>query len=74
MNYKCAKCGADVGNGGVASCAIVSDIDPDQPGMVRNLRFCRDREDNGETIKGCASRVLSAANLKHYMEERDGAQ
>jgi len=71
VNYECAKCGADVGNGSVQSAVIVSDLDPDTPGMVRNLYFCRDHEDkDGHKIKGCANKVLSAANLKHHKEEK----
>lgn len=68
--YQCARCGANVGNGGVDQCSVVSDIDPDTPGMVRNLRFCRDREDDGKKIKGCTGKVLSPSNLKHYEESR----
>lgn len=72
--YSCAKCGADVGNGGLDQCSVVSDIDPDT-GLIRNPRFCRDREEDGKTIKGCTNRVLSAANLKHYKESQNaGAQ
>lgn len=68
--YECDRCGADCGNGGVRDCAIVADLDPDNEGHVRNLHFCRDREEDGRKIKGCARKLLSATNLKHREESR----
>lgn len=74
-SHVCDRCPADVGNGGVTDALIVSDLDPDNPGHVRNLHFCRDREVDGKKVKGCANKVLSAANLKSYNERNeDGAQ
>lgn len=70
-SHECDRCGTSVGNGGVTSCTVVSGLDPDRPGMVRNLHFCLDREENGENIKGCTNKVLSATNLKHYNETRE---
>lgn len=70
MNYECARCGADVGNGGLDASLVVNDLDPDHPGQVRTLRFCRDREEGGSKVKGCARKVLSSSNLKHYEENR----
>lgn len=69
-SFNCDKCGGDCGNGGVAACLVVSDLDPENSGMVRNLHFCRDREEDGKTVKGCAKKVLSPTNLKHYEETR----
>lgn len=69
--HECDRCGTDVGNGGVLQCVVVSDLDPDDPGMVRNLHFCRDRDEGGKLVKGCARKVLSPANLKHYEEARE---
>lgn len=71
-SYSCDRCGTDVGNGGVQMCAVVSDLDPDRESMVRNLHFCRDREDDeGNKTKGCTNKVLSATNLKHYHETKE---
>lgn len=60
----CDRCGADVGNAGVDKCVIVSDLDPDRPGMVRNLHFCREN--------GCSGKVLSKRNLRYLLEGGDG--
>lgn len=69
--FECDKCGEDVGNGGVLAALVVSDLDPDNPGMVRSLHFCRDREDKtGTVIKGCDGKVLNANHLKHYKEKQ----
>lgn len=68
-SHVCDKCGSDCGNGGVLDCLVVSDLD-EENNTVRNLHFCRDREGEGKTIKGCAKKVLSPANLKHYEESR----
>lgn len=54
----CDRCGTELGNGSVDKCIIVADLDPRQPGLVRNLHFCR-----GE---GCAEAVLSADNMRAY--------
>lgn len=69
--HVCDKCGADCGNGGVLDALVVSDLDPDSGG-VRNLHFCRTREENEKTVKGCAEKLLSPPNLKHYEETRNG--
>lgn len=69
--HECDKCGTGVENGSISVALVVSDKDPDQPGMVRTLHFCRDREEaDGTKIKGCDKKVLSPANLKHYEESR----
>jgi hypothetical protein len=54
----CDRDGTDVGNGGIDLCVIVSDVDPDNRGMVLNLHFCREN--------GCDKKVLSARNLEHF--------
>lgn len=72
--FICDRCGEDCGNGGVIDSLVVSDIDPDNPGHVRNLHFCRARENDGKTVKGCDSKVLSNSNLKFYKEHRDATE
>ena len=66
--YVCDRDGVDVGNGGVDQAAIVSDLDPDT-GNVRVLHFCRDRQVDGKTVKGCAGRVLTAKALADYLAQ-----
>lgn len=66
-SFVCDKCGADVENGGVFSALVASDIDMES-GAVVNYHWCRDRVVDGKKIKGCASKVLSAANLDHYRQ------
>lgn len=70
--YRCDRCGADVGNGGVEQCAVVADLDPDAVGQLRTLHLCRDHEDDtGRKVPGCAwSRVLTAKALADYNETR----
>lgn len=68
-SFECDRCGADCGNGGVLDCVVVSDLDLDNPGHVANYHFCRDREEDGKKIKGCANKVLSTTNLKHRKGE-----
>lgn len=74
ISYQCARCGADLGNGGVQSCAIVVDLDPATGEQTqRNLRFCRDRPDPdnpGKNIHGCRDRVFTKKALRHYHETR----
>lgn len=69
--YLCDKCGGDCGNGGVVACLVVSDLDHDNEGMVKNYHFCRDREEDDKTVKGCASKVMSAANLAFHLEKTE---
>lgn len=61
-HFECDRCGGDCGNGGVASCVVVSDIDPDA-GLVVNYHFCRENR--------CDKKVLSKANRKHYLEQKE---
>jgi hypothetical protein len=71
-NFWCDRCGEEVGNGSIFRCAVISDLDIDDPNTVRNLHICRDvvDDDGNVTRKGCIGRVLSAANLAHYHEVR----
>lgn len=55
--YRCDRCGADVGNGGVRAAGIVSDLDPDAPGEVRVLHLCR---------KSCMGSVFGPTALADY--------
>lgn len=66
----CDRDGVDVGNGGVAFALVVSDLDPDNIGHTRTFHFCRDRDEDGKAVKGCASKVLSARNLEKYLNDR----
>lgn len=68
--YICDRDGADCGNGGVVACLVVSDLDHENEGMVKNYHFCRDREEDGKTVKGCAGKVMSAANLAFHLEKK----
>lgn len=75
--HECDRCGADVDNGGVANCVIVSDLDPDRPGMVRNLEYCRDRpgpDVDGGIIKGCSRKLLSPSMLRHHTARQEAAR
>lgn len=70
--HVCDRCAQGCGNGGVMECLVVSDLDP-ETGHVRNLHFCRDHEDkDGNKVKGCDSKVLSARNMQHYREVHGG--
>lgn len=72
--YECDRCGVDVGNGGVHTAAVISDLDPADGNLSpRVLHLCRDRPDPdqpGKTIRGCRDRVLTAKALAHYNETR----
>lgn len=67
--FVCDGCGADVGNGGVDRCAIVSRIDL-ETGHVENLHLCMTGkwgpdgklEDQG----GCSVEILNDKALTHY--------
>lgn len=71
-SYSCDRCGTDVVNGGVIYCAVVSDlIEVNGATTVINYHFCRDREEGGKKVQGCASKVLSKRNLQHYHETKE---
>lgn len=60
--YVCDRCGVDVGNGSIGLCCIVTDLDPEVPGIVRSLHFCREN--------GCCGKVLSSRNLQHLRDQQ----
>lgn len=75
--HECDCCGTDLGNGGLPVALIVSDLDPDTPGMVRNLHYCRDR-DEGEgrarrRIKGCARKLIHPATMRAHDKRKKEA-
>lgn len=76
--HECDCCGTDLGGGGVARCVVVSDLDRDNPGMVRNLHFCRDRTegegDDARKVRGCEHKLLNPATIKHYTETKEAAR
>lgn len=66
--YRCDRCGADVGNGGVTEAASISDLDPDQPGTIRVLHLCR--AERSGAPRGCVGNVLGEGTLANYYETR----
>jgi hypothetical protein len=75
--HECDRCGIDVRGGGVANCAIVSDIDLDSPGAVRTLEFCRDHPDPDDpdtTVKGCARKLVTPSMITHYTERQEATR
>lgn len=69
--YRCDRCGADVGNGGVQSAAVIADTDPADPTSLRHLHLCLDRTgEGGTTVHGCRDRVLTRRALANYHETR----
>lgn len=73
-SYRCDKCGADVGNGGVHTAAVISDLDPAGGNVTpRVLHLCMNRPDPdepGKTVQGCRDRVLTKKALANYTETR----
>lgn len=61
-SYRCDRCDADVGNGGVHLAVVVSDMD--EAGAARVLHFCRKPRKGAP--HGCAAHLLSPANLAAY--------
>lgn len=76
--FACDRCGADVDNGGIQAAVVVSDLDPEARGMIRNLHFCRDRvegeDESREEIRGCEHKVLTPSNLANYTAVREAAR
>lgn len=68
ITYACARCGVDVGNGAITECSVTSDLDPDNPGQIRVLRLCRDREEDGTKVKGCTRRTFTPTVLAAYLD------
>lgn len=69
--HRCDRCDIDVQGGGVARCVIVSDLDPDRPGQIRNLEFCRDRVEDGDTVRGCDRELLPPRMIKAYTDAQE---
>lgn len=67
--FECDRCGAGIGNGGIDQCLVVNDVD-ETTGSVINLRFCRDREEDGKKVKGCRNRLLTSANVAHFTDRQ----
>lgn len=59
--YRCDRCGADVGNAGVYMCAVISDIEPENPAQPRVLHLCRAARDGAPA--GCVGNVLGPGTL-----------
>lgn len=68
---RCDRCGWDVDNAGIFMCAIVSDLNLDKMESVI-YHFCRDHKVDDKMVSGCVHRVLSKANLKNYLGEKNG--
>ena len=64
--YRCDRCGADVGNASVQTCAFISDLDPADPLRPRTLHLCRAPRDGAP--HGCVGNVLGPATLADYTE------
>lgn len=74
--HRCDRCDTDLGGGGLDVCLVVSDLDPDRAGHVRNLHYCRDRPDpDGQgLVKGCVHKILHPATTKAYDARRKAAR
>lgn len=67
VRAECDRCGADCGNGGIDQCAIISDLDPDNPGMILNYHLCR----KNDKQNACASKTLNATVFAWFRGKRD---
>lgn len=77
-HHHCDGCGRDLDNGGVQNGVIVSDLDPDRRGHIRNLIFCRDHEE-GEgrerhKVEGCAATLLDPEVIADYLANKDAVR
>lgn len=66
-SYRCDRCDRELENGGVQECASITDLDPRNPGSIRQLHLCYDEVDpeTGETtLQGCRDRVLTRRALR----------
>lgn len=72
-SHSCDGCGADVGDGGVATSVVISDLDPRRPGqpLIRNL--CRSRREAAAYVQGCADVALTPEILAHYHATRSAS-
>lgn len=66
--YRCDRCGTDVGNASVQMCAVISDLEPDDPSRPRILHLCREPREGAPN--GCARHVLGPGTLANYTETR----
>lgn len=64
----CESPGVDVENAGVQTCAIISDLDPDDPTRPRVLHLCREPRQGAP--RGCVGLSLGPGTLKNYYETR----
>lgn len=72
--YNCDSCGHDVEGGGVATCAVVSDLDAEQRGVTVAYRFCRDHKNkDGDTVRGCVHKLLRPSMLKHLTATKESS-
>lgn len=67
--YRCDRCGADVGNGGIEECTTVVMLDVIESAGIMvptpvTLQFCR--EPRTGYPNGCTGRVITDANLANY--------
>lgn len=70
-SHACDNCGVDVSPGSLDKCIVTSDVHPDNKSMVQNYHHCRDREVDGEKVKGCHRKIIRPAVLKHFNEARE---
>jgi hypothetical protein len=68
--YRCDRCGVDVGNAGVLMCAVISDLNPDDPGSLRVLHLCREEREGAPT--GCVGNVLGPQTLADWTDSQEG--
>lgn len=74
--HRCDKCGADVDNGSVQSCAIVTDLAEDGVTPVRR-ELCRTRPDPDnpkKKIKGCRDRVFTASAFRDLRDREKASR
>lgn len=69
--YRCDKCGADVGNGGVQTCAVISTVQRDDPVRPVVYHLCREPRDGAPY--GCEGQTFGPATLANYAETRTTA-
>jgi hypothetical protein len=63
----CDDCGHPCGNGNIFEAMLVADLDIATNNTI-NLHFCRDRKEDGKTVKGCAHKIISK-HLTHFLEK-----
>lgn len=64
---KCDRCGVTLPSDSVYDCSIVSDLDPNRPGHIRNMHFCRDKTKSESAKKGCTESVLTPRNTEYWL-------